>query len=213
MSQNEPTFYEQIDALDAVLADANKRAPTHRLYMIVGPSGTGKSTLAKTMTEEGIVEVVSHTTRAPREGEIPGRSYHFVSGEEFEKLVNQGQMLEHVTYSGNRYGVSRAAVEQAVSHGPACIVVEGHGAIQIKKALGDDAVHIFFLVPPPPDVLRARMLARGDDAAKVDLRLATVRDEVAFTLGCVGLVDTCLNAALTADQVADEALGVIDDHE
>jgi len=154
---------------------------SHRLFCIVGASGVGKTTLARGLARNGVPEVVSHTSRPPRRGEIDGVAYRFVTPADFEELVYRGSMLEHVTYGGHSYGVSRLAVADALAEGPACVVVEAKGAAQLKGELGPTAC-VLFLAAPALDVLRLRMAARGDSAAAIEARLATVDAEVSAGL-------------------------------
>lgn len=176
------------------------------LLLLVGPSGAGKTTLAHGLARNGVPELVSHTTRARRAGEVEGVSYYFVSDAEFSALVDGDAMLEHVTYGGHRYGVSLLSAVDAMERGPCCVVVESGGARQIKRRLGDRA-KVIFLFPPPLDELRARMLARGDAPESVEKRLATVEEE---TLDAEPLADFVILASLPEDAVLQEALRIVD---
>ncbi|KAF8773835.1 Guanylate kinase like protein [Argiope bruennichi] len=108
-----------------------------RPIAVCGPSGSGKSTLLKRFLAEykDYVEFsISHTTRKPRPNEIDGKDYHFVSREDMEKAIANGEFLEHAEFSGNIYGTSKNAVKQILKNGKLCILdVEMVGVKNLKK--------------------------------------------------------------------------------
>jgi guanylate kinase len=111
---------------------------------------------------------VSVTTRAPRRGETEGVEYHFVDDAEFDRLVAAGDLLEHATYAGHRYGTPRGPVMQRLAAGlPALLEVDLQGARQVRQAMPD--AHLVFLAPPSFDELVRRLTGRGTEAAE-DLR-------------------------------------------
>ena len=88
------------------------------LFVYSGPSGVGKGTMLKPLLNEGLATLsVSATTRAPRPGETDGVEYHFVTKEEFEQMINNGEMLEYASYSGNYYGTPKKFVEEQLKNG------------------------------------------------------------------------------------------------
>ena len=154
--------------------------------MITGPSGVGKGTLISRLRER-VPELelsVSATTRAPREGEVEGRDYHFLDAEEFDRLARAGEFLEHATFSGNRYGTLRREVEERTRAGsPVVLEIEVQGARQVRAAMeadGDDAdAVLIFIAPPGPKTLRERLLARGTDSEEaIARRLETAKQEL-----------------------------------
>lgn len=140
------------------------------LLIISSPSGAGKSTLSKRIQawDPSIRFSVSATTRQPRPGEIDGKDYLFVSREEFERLVAEGQMLEHAEVFGNLYGSPRGPVEAAMSNGCDTLFdIDWQGGQQIRNsALGNDVVSIFVL-PPSIAALEERLKTRGQDSDEV----------------------------------------------
>lgn len=150
-----------------------------KLFLIVGPSGTGKTTLVRALQKQGLTEVVSYTTRAPRAGEVDGRDYFFVSRDEFAKIEQNGQFVEVVEYNGNRYGTHRGVISAAMLNGDAMIIVEPHGAVQLREAYPHVSIAVF-LEPPPTAELRLRLEARGDKPEVIEKRLSTVLRESQF---------------------------------
>lgn len=151
------------------------------LFVISGPSGTGKGTVVKHLLKTGkFFFSVSATTRAPRDEDVNGVTYHFISREEFCKKIESGEMLEHAEFSGNLYGTPKFAVETALNEGKNVILeIETKGALQIREKM-PDAVLIFIL-PPDMETLRSRLIGRGSETPEsVELRLSQVKREVSL---------------------------------
>ena len=151
------------------------------MFVITGPSGVGKGTLIRGLLER-IPELelsVSATTRPPRPGEQDGSHYHFLSPEEFERRVHDGEFVEHATYSGRRYGTLRSELERRTDEGsPVVLEIEVQGARQVREAM-DDALQVF-IAPPSLDALRTRLVGRGtDDPEQVEQRMQTAERELA----------------------------------
>jgi len=150
------------------------------LFVVSAPSGTGKSSLVKALLElDSRLQVsVSHTTRAPRGQEQPGREYHFTSEAEFLGMVERGDFFEHAEVHGHHYGTSRRAIEDRIKGGEDVVLeIDWQGALQIKKIF-PNAILIFIL-PPSYEELLQRLNRRGEDSPEtIELRMANARIEV-----------------------------------
>ncbi len=152
-----------------------------RLFILSGPSGSGKDCIMKGVFER-LPEIrfsISSITRAMRVGEVEGEKYHFISREEFEDLLSKDGFLEHNCYVGNYYGTPKAPVEQAIEDGADMMVeIDVNGAEQIRNKVAD-AVSIF-IMPPSVEALRERLKGRGtEDEAKVQRRMEEALVEIA----------------------------------
>ncbi|MDQ2856282.1 MAG: guanylate kinase [Acidobacteriota bacterium] len=143
------------------------------LFVVSSPSGGGKGTLIHRVLNgvAGVGYSVSYTTRTPRNGEVDGVDYFFVSPEKFNELVAADEFLEWARVHGNLYGTSRAQVVREISERRDIILeVDVQGAASVRKLL-DDSVSIF-IVPPSFEVLRQRLKMRGTDSpVELELRL------------------------------------------
>ncbi len=152
-----------------------------KLIIISSPSGGGKGTLireVRTMLPE-LGYSVSHTTRPQRFGEENGREYYFVSKDEFERRITDGEFLEYAEVHGNLYGTSNAESEKVFRTGRDLVVeVDVQGAIQIMERAEPNVVSVFIL-PPSFDVLRARLTSRGTESeTELNIRLKNAFNEV-----------------------------------
>ena len=154
------------------------------LFVVVAPSGAGKTSLVNRLleAERGIRLSVSHTTRAPRAGEVDGRDYHFVARAAFEAMIAAGDFLEHADVYGNYYGTSRRWIEQELAgEHDVLLEIDWQGARQVRK-LFPRMVGIFVL-PPSLAELRRRLTDRGKDSpAVIERRMASAREEISHVL-------------------------------
>ena len=138
----------------------------------------GKGTLIKGLLERvpGLQLAVSATTRAPRDGEVNGIDYHFLSEEDFDRRVARGEFVEHAEYAGNRYGTLKTELERPARG--IVLEIDVQGARQVRDTL-PDAV-LIFIEPPSFEDLERRLLGRASDRPEqIERRLAAARDELA----------------------------------
>jgi guanylate kinase len=129
--------------------------------VITGPSGVGKGTLIRRLLERcpGLQLSVSATTRPPREGEVNGREYHFLTREDFDERVRRGEFIEHAEYAGNRYGTLRSELDRPA--GGIVLEIEIQGARQVRETLPE--AYQVFIAPPSLDALKERLEGRASD--------------------------------------------------
>lgn len=142
-----------------------------RLFVLSAASGTGKTSLARSLAKRlpDVELSISHTTRAPRPGERHGVDYYFVTPADFDAMAARGEFLEHAEVFGNRYGTSRAAVEDLLARGKRVIFdIDWQGARAIKRTW-PEAIGVF-LLPPSPAALQQRLNDRRQDAPEVIAR-------------------------------------------
>ena len=152
------------------------------LLVVSGASGTGKGTLVKRLLEEdsSFAFSVSATTRQPREGEVDGVHYHFITEAKYDELVEQGAFLEYATFCDHRYGTLKDEVYSRMEKGQNVVLdIETQGAFNVMKA-APDCVSVFIL-PPSYAELRRRLTGRKTESPEVIAqRLETARKEIAL---------------------------------
>ncbi|MBM7544110.1 guanylate kinase [Periweissella beninensis] len=151
------------------------------LIVLSGPSGVGKGTVRKAIFEQGgndFVYSVSMTTRQPREGEVNGVDYHFVTRAEFETEIANDGMLEYAQYVDNYYGTPLKYINQTLDEGhDVFLEIEVQGAMQVREKM-PTGVYIF-LTPPDLKELKSRLVGRGTDSLDViDKRIETAITEI-----------------------------------
>ncbi len=151
------------------------------LYIVSAPSGAGKTSLVKALlkADPAIRLSVSYTTRAPRPGENDGRDYHFVDRHQFEKMLAEGEFLEHAEVYGNFYGTSKGSISRDLNAGHDILLeIDWQGAAQVKRHFPQSAS--IFILPPSFNALRSRLTGRGQDSTEViERRLAAAAHDVA----------------------------------
>ncbi len=132
------------------------------IVVISGPSGVGKTTVARKVVEalEGISFSVSHTTRKPRGNEVNGRDYYFITKEEFRKMIEKNKFVEWAEVFGNLYGTSREELEGRLKEGDVVLDIDVQGALSIEREYPQSLRIILF--PPSLKVLSQRIKKRGD---------------------------------------------------
>ncbi len=139
-----------------------------RVYIISGPSGSGKDTLLKGVFESmpQIKFSISSITRDMRPGEVEGEKYNFITRERFEQMLANDELLEHNVFLGNYYGTPKAPVINSIENGQDIFIeVDVNGAAQIRQKM-PEAVSIF-IMPPSLEILKSRLCGRGTDSVEV----------------------------------------------
>lgn len=149
------------------------------LAVVSGFSGAGKGTIMKALLEkyDNYALSISATTRKPREGEVHGREYFFLSVEEFEDMIADDQFIEHARYVSNYYGTPRSYVEEKMAEGKDVILeIEIQGALKVKEKFPETL--LVFVVPPSAEALKNRLVGRGTETMDViESRMARALEE------------------------------------
>ena len=151
----------------------------HVLLAVSGPSGVGKGTIVKTIINRraDVVESVSCTTRPPREGEIHGKHYFFLSHEEFERRIAEDDFLEYNEHFGNYYGTPKSFVKETLKEKSVIMEIEVVGALKAKKVFPECL--LVMVVPPSVEELKKRLIARGSETEEeIKKRLARMDYEL-----------------------------------
>lgn len=149
------------------------------LIVISGPSGAGKGTIVSELKKKDNIKVsISATTRQPREGETDGIHYHFITKEQFTKMVEENGFLEHAQYCENCYGSPRKQAEEWIAEGNDVILeIDVQGYEQVKKNY-PDCVGVF-IMPPSMKELERRLRKRGtEDEETIQKRLECAKEEI-----------------------------------
>lgn len=168
--------------LDARLPEPQPRPGRSRLLVLAGPTAVGKGTVAARIAADNpeILLSVSATTRTPRPGEVDGVHYHFVDDAEFDRLIADGELLEHaVVHNSHRYGTPRAPIDRALAQNRTVLLeIDLQGARQVRAA--DPSATLVFLLPPSWDELVNRLVGRGTEGPEERARrLRTAKAELA----------------------------------
>ncbi|MBE6989445.1 MAG: guanylate kinase [Ruminococcaceae bacterium] len=151
-----------------------------KTFIVSGPSGVGKSTVLNALFEgrDDLFFSVSATTRGPRNGEIDGKDYHFITADAFRAMIEADAFLEYAEYVGNFYGTPMRYVDEALEDGLDVILdIEIQGAVQVYQKR-PDTVRIF-IAPPSWEELERRLTARGTDTPeKIQKRLLRAKVEL-----------------------------------
>ncbi len=149
-----------------------------RILIVSGPSGVGKGTIVREVMKDNpsLQFSVSATTRAIRPGEVEGKSYYFVTKEQFEAMIAAGELLEHACYAGNYYGTPLKPVEAALAEGISIVLeIDVQGALQVMQRRPD--VISVFIAPPSFAELKRRLAGRGDTPPEVAARRLEVAEQ------------------------------------
>ena len=149
------------------------------LMVVSGPSGVGKGTLVKTLIKRraDVVESVSCTTRAPREGEVHGREYYFLDKAEFLKRIEENDFLEYDEHFGNFYGTPKSFVQETLKEKSVILEIDVVGALNAKKAFPDCV--LVMIAPPSVAELKKRLQGRGTETdEQIENRLSRLEYEL-----------------------------------
>ena len=151
-----------------------------QIFVITAPSGTGKTTIIRAVRESvsGIGYCVSHTTREPRDGEVEGKHYHFVSRKDFEQMIDARQFVEWAHVYSHLYGTSYSSMEDELSLGEDLLLdLDIQGADAIKRHFPESLS--IFILPPSMEILEERLRGRAtNDREDVDLRMKKAEEEI-----------------------------------
>lgn len=172
------------------------------LIILSGPSGVGKGSIRRQIMKKHCLDLfysVSMTTREPRNKEVDGVDYYFVSKEEFERNIKENNFLEYAQFVGNYYGTPKDKVEAIRNKGKNVFLeIEINGATQVLHNIKDDGVISFFLMPPSIEDLEARIRKRkSENEETIQLRLEKGKKEMTMTQNYDYVVvnDTVVQAA------------------
>jgi len=151
-----------------------------RLFIVTAPSGAGKTSLVKALLKlcPQIQISISHTTRYPREDEKDGVDYFFVNNEIFENLKNNGEFLENAECHGAKYGTAKTPVDSTLKSGKDIILEIDYQGALIVKNIFKEAISIF-IIPPSMEILKQRLVARGQNSiVEINGRLTAAKEEI-----------------------------------
>lgn len=149
------------------------------IIVLSGPSGVGKGTIKDMlMADGGYSFSISYTTRDPRDGEVHGRDYYFITDEKFDEILSKDGFLEYDRHFKHSYGTPRAFVEDRLKYGDVILDIEVNGGLQVKRERPDETVLIMIL-PPDKEELRRRLLKRDTESrAEIEERVSRMDYEL-----------------------------------
>ncbi len=156
-----------------------------KIIIISAPSGCGKSTIIKALLKRGEIDMqfsVSATNRPPRDGEVHGVNYYFLTDDDFKKAISQGDFVEYEeVYPGRYYGTLKSEIARIVDGGHNVVLdIDVKGGVNVKRMYGDEAVSVF-IQPPSVEALRSRLVGRGTETEDaIEQRVARAEFEIGY---------------------------------
>jgi len=174
------------------------KEPCNHLFIISGPSGVGKSTLASKLLNDipSLKKSISYTTRSRRDNEVDGVDYHFVGVEEFKRKIANQEFIEWVEIYGNYYGTTYSSLRRMLAENDLLMVIDVIGAKNIKRKYPAVSV-LTYILPPSLEELERRLLTRACNTTKEDLerRLTSAKEELKMLAG----EDSCYDYVIKND--------------
>lgn len=158
----------------------NKVSREGTMFIFSAPSGAGKSTIINRIVQEldNVYISVSATTRDPREGEVDGKDYFFVSKDKFEQMIEENAFYEYVDSDfGPKYGTPRANVDKNLAEGKDVILDLDYPGVQMMRAIAGDRIKAIFIMPPSVEDLRDRLVKRGTDSMETIQRRMSMAEK------------------------------------
>ncbi|MBU1628083.1 guanylate kinase [bacterium] len=153
----------------------------NNIYVLSGPSGVGKSTMAQKLLSniDNLKRTISYTSRLKRADEVDGVDYHFIHETEFKEMIEKGEFIEWVQVYDNYYGTAFSTLRKMLSETDLLMVIERRGARNIKEHFPENAI-LTYILPPTFDELKRRLLNRGCNTSKKDIkeRLSEAKEEI-----------------------------------
>jgi guanylate kinase len=179
-----------------------------KLITITGPSGVGKTTVCNEILKSALFQrVVTTTTRKPREGEIDGIDYHFLTKEEFEEAVKEKKFLEHAEVYGNYYGTPKSSVTKIFSRRENALLVVDIQGFKSIKSLNLKYHESYFIMPPSAKELKKRLENRKTDSKEdIEKRLKKAKSEISERK-LFNYVKVNSDSARVASTIRNEILG------
>ena len=160
------------------------------LVLLSGVSGAGKDTIKKELIKrmDNLESLPSYTDRPPREGDIPGETYNFVTTEEFEKMIENGDLYEYSLHHEHYYGTSKKLLNEKINNGKIIVKdIEVNGTENLIKKLGNDTKLVTIFLKVDKEELKNRLINRGDNLSEADMQLRLGRLE--YEESKIGLYD------------------------
>lgn len=156
-----------------------------KIIIISAPSGCGKSTIINALLKRGEIDMqfsVSATNRPPRDGEVHGVNYYFLTDDDFKKAISQGDFVDYEeVYPGRYYGTLKSEIARIVDGGHNVVLdIDVKGGVNVKRMYGDEAVSVF-IQPPSVEALRSRLVGRGTETEDaIEQRVARAEFEIGY---------------------------------